>query len=253
MHNAKKTVFDKTWIKIIAIYIVHLLPFFLNYSFLYTNEKLANIFTWIDPAYLVQFLAIGLLGCVCLCRQPLKEFSSNIFNRESMIVLLVNVTFLLFVMLVGKTIGQYDINWIGVLNRSIYCYVFVALAEEWIYRGFIVTQMKKVVKSDLMIVIGSAVLFALAHLPMYFMYTENITFGGGAYRLLMPLLLGLVYAHIYLCNGNLFVLIILHGTYNLIECIAFDSWYYVAYGICWLLMIGYAVWCYKRKKRWKKK
>ncbi len=239
----------KAWIKIIAIYIVHLLPFFLDYSFMYTNEEVANILTWIDPAYLVQFLVIGIIGCVCLCKQPLKEFSSNIFNRESMIVLSVNVIFILFVMLVGKTIGQYDINWIGVLNRSIYCYVFVALVEEWIYRGFIVTQMKKVVKSDLMIVIGSAVLFALSHLPMYFMYTDNITFGGVVYRLLMPLLLGLVYAHIYLCNRNLFVLVILHGTYNLIECIAFDSWYYVAYGIGWLLMIGYAVWCYRRKKR----
>lgn len=239
----------KAWIKIIAIYIVHLLPFFLNYSFLYTNESIANVFTWIDPAYLVQFLVIGLLGCVCLCKQPLKEFSRNIFNHESLIVLLVNVIFISFVMLVGKTIGQYEVNWIGVLNRSIHCYVFIAFTEEWIYRGFIVTQMKKVVKSNMAIVIISAVLFALTHLPMYFMYTANITFGGVAYRLLIPLLLGVAYAYIYLCNENLFVLVVLHGTYNLIECIAFDCWYYVAYGISWLLMIGYAVWCYKRKKR----
>lgn len=247
MHNAKKNMFDKTWIKIIAIYIVQLLPFFLNYSFLYANEKLANIFTRLDPAYSLNFLIIGIIGCVCLCKQSLKEFSSNIFNRESLIVLLVNVIFILFVMLVGKTIGEYEINWVGVLNRCIYCYVFVALTEEWIYRGFIVTQLKKAVKSDLAIVITSAVLFALAHLPAYFMNTDNITFGGIIYRLLIPLLLGLVYAHIYLCNGNLFILIILHGTYNLIECIAFDGWYYVAYGICWLLVIGYAVWCYRKK------
>lgn len=78
------------------------------------------------------------------------------------------------------------------------------------------------------------------------MYTENITLGGVGYRLLIPLLLGLVYAYIYLRKGNLFVLVMLHGTYNLIENIAFDCWYYVAYGICWLLVLGYVGYCYRR-------
>lgn len=240
----------KTWIKISAIYILNLnlLPFVLNYSFLYTNEKTASILEWIDPAYSVQFLVIGLIGCVCLCKQTLREFSKNIFNFESLIILLVNVSFIFFVMFVGKAIGQYEINWIGVLNCSLFCYVFVAFTEEWIYRGFIVTQMKKIFKSDLTIIIISAVLFALSHLPAYFLNTENITLGGAIYRVLIPLLLGLVYACIFLCNGNLLVLVILHGTYNFIENIAFDSWYYVSYGICWLLVIGYVVYCYRRMK-----
>lgn len=243
----------KTWIKILAIYILNLLPSFLNYSFLYTNEKVARIFEWIDPAYLVQFLVIGVIGCICLCKQTLREFSKNVINFESLIVLLINVTFIFFVLLVGKTIGEYEINWVGVLNRSLFCYVFVAFTEEWIYRGFIVTQMKKIVKSNKAIIITSAVLFALAHLPFYFLYVENITVGGVVYRLLIPLLLGLVYAYIYLCNGNLFVLVILHGTYNLIENIAFGSWYYVAYGICWLLIMGYVVYCYRRTNSGNKK
>lgn len=228
-------------VKIITIYLLSLLAFLPDYSFLYRNETPANIFTWIDPAYLAWFLIVGLLGCVCICRQPLKEFSRNIFTRESWIVLLVNVVFVIFIMLVGKAIGQYEINWTGVLNRCIHCYVFVAFMEEWIYRGFIVTQMKKVMKNERAIVIMSAVLFAVSHLPAYFMHTSELTLGGILYRLLIPLLLGLVFAHIYLCNGNLFTVIILHGTYNLIESIAFDSWYYVAYGIAWLLMIGYVV------------
>lgn len=79
------------------------------------------------------------------------------------------------------------------------------------------------------------------------MNTENITFVGLAYRLLIPLLLGMVFAHIYLYNGNMFVLVLLHGSYNLISDIAFDSWYYVSYGICWLLLLGYSVYCYKKK------
>ena len=240
-------VMKKAWIKIMGIYIVGLLSFFLNYSFLYTNEISASIFTWIDPNYLVQFLVLGMVGCVCLCKQPIKEFSSKIFNRESLVVLLCNAVFILFVIIIGKTIGKYEINWIGVLNRSIFCYIFVALTEEWIYRGFIVTQMKKAVNSELKIVFISAVLFSLTHLPSYLMYTENITFGGIVYRLLIPFLLGVVFAHIYLCNGNLLLLILLHGSYNMIENIAFDGWYYVSYGIGWILILGYSVYCYKRK------
>ena len=100
----------KTWMKILGIYILHLLFSFQNYSFLYVNEKVAGIWTWIDPKYLVEFLVVGVIGCVCLCRQRVKEFSSNIFNRESLILLLINVVFILFVIkysLQGTTQGRY--------------------------------------------------------------------------------------------------------------------------------------------------
>ncbi len=239
----------KTWMKILGIYILHFLFFFQNYSFLYKNERVASILAWIDPKYLVEFLVVGLAGCVCLCRQRIKEFSGNIFNLESPILLLINAVFILFVIITGKTIGGYEINWIGVLHSSIFHYVFVGITEEWIYRGFIVTQMKKVVNDERIIVIGSAVLFSLMHLPAYLMYTENITFGGGVYRLLIPLLIGVVYAHIYLCNSNLFVLVLLHGSYNLIDSVAFGSWYYVSYVIYWLFMLAYSIYCYKIKKK----
>lgn len=239
----------KTWMKIFGIFILHCIFSFIDYSFLYTNERSAYIYEWINPTYLVEFIVIGVIGCVLLCKQRLRAFSSSIINSESIIVLLINMVFILFVIIVGKMIGRYEINWIGVLNRSLFCYVFVGISEEWIYRGFIVTQMKKVVKREIIIIIGSAILFSLMHLPSYLIYTEVITFGGVVYRLLIPLLMGLVYAYIYMCNGNLFIIIVLHGSYDLIENIAFDSWYYVAYGICWLLMLGYSVYCYKKKKK----
>ena len=239
----------KTWMKILGIYVLHLLFLFPNYSFLYVNEKIAAVWAWIDPKYLVEFLVVGVVGCVFLCRQRVKEFSSYIFNRESLILLLINVVFILFAIIIGKTIGGYEINWIGVLCSSIFHYVFVGITEEWIYRGFIVTQMRKVVINELTIVIGSAVLFSLMHLPAHLMYTESITFGGVVYRLLLPLLMGLVFAHIYLCNGNLFVLVLLHGSYNLIDSVTFDSWYYVSYVLFWVLMILYSIYCYKIRKR----
>ena len=238
----------KTWVKILGIYVLSLLSCFPNYSFLYVNERIATVWAWIDPAYLVEFLVVGVIGCVCLCRQKVKEFSSSILNCESLILLLINVVFILSVIIIGKIIGGYEINWIGVLCSGIFHYIFVGITEEWIYRGFIVTQMKKVVNNELIIVIGSAVLFSFMHLPPYFMYTANITFGGIAYRLIIPLLMGLVYAHIYLCNGNLFVLVLLHGSYNLIDSVTIDSWYYISYGLFWLLMLVYSICCYRIKK-----
>ena len=122
----------KTWMIILGIYILHLLFSFQNYSFLYVNEKVAGIWAWIDPKYLVEFLVVGVVGCVFLCRQRVNEFSSNIFNRESLILLLIKVVFILFVIIIGKTIGGYEINWIGVLCSSIFYYVFVGITEEWI-------------------------------------------------------------------------------------------------------------------------
>lgn len=63
-------------------------------------------------------------------RLSLKEFSSHIFKWESIVVLLFHMISILLVMLIGKTIGQYEINWLGVLNRSISCYIFVGITEE---------------------------------------------------------------------------------------------------------------------------
>ena len=239
----------KTWMKIWVIYTLSLFSFFPNYSFLYIDERIASFWTWIDPGYLVEFLVVGVIGCVCLCRQKVKEFSGSILNRESLIVLLINLVFILSVTFIGKAIGGYEINWIGVLCSGIFHYIFVGITEEWIYRGFIVTQMKKVVNNEFIVVIGSAALFSLMHLPPYLMYTESVTFGGVVYRLLIPLLMGLVFAHIYLCNRNLFILVLLHGSYNLIDSVTFDSWYYVSYVIYWLFILVYSWLCHRIKKK----
>lgn len=238
----------ETWMKIFGIYALSLLSFFPDYSFLYSNHRIAAVWAWISPEYLAEFLFVGLLGCVCLCRQRVKAFSCNIFNRESLILLLINAAFVFFVMIAGKTIGGYEINWLGVLSNGIYHYLFVGITEEWIYRGFLVTQLKKVVDNEQAVIIGSAVLFSLMHLPTFLMYAESITFGGVVYRLLIPLLLGLVFTHLYLCNGNLFILVLLHGSYNLIDQVTFDSWCYVSYGLFWVLMLVYAGFCYKARK-----
>lgn len=237
----------KTWLKIFFVYAIHLLSFFLDYSFLYQNDVTANILEWIDPAYAVQFFIIGIIGGVFIGRQALNEFSNNIFNVESLAVLVVNIIFILSITQIGAIIGDYEVNWIGVINRSIFCCIFVGVTEEWIYRGFMVTQLKKTLKKKTAIVIISAIMFSVMHLPSFLLHAENITILSLGYRLLIPFLLGSVLSVIYLWKNNLFTLVIIHGVYDLIECVAFDKWYFIAYGIYWLMILGYMFYCYKTR------
>lgn len=237
----------KIWLRIFFVYIIDILSFALEYSFLYQNNVIANILEWIDPAYTVQFFVIGIIGCVFICRQALNEFSDNVFNVESFAVFVVNIIFVLIITQMGSIIGDYEVNWVGVINRSIFCCIFVGITEEWIYRGFMVTQLKKLFTKKTVIVIISAIMFSAMHLPSFLLHTENITILSLGYRLLIPFLLGLVFAVIYLWKNNLFVLIIIHGVYDLIECVAFDGLYFISYGIYWLMILGYLVYCYRTR------
>ncbi len=223
------------------------MAFALDYSFLYQNDVMANILEWIDPAYTLQFFVIGIIGCVFICRQALNEFSNNVFNVESLAVFVVNIIFVLSITQIGAIIGDYEVNWIGVINRSIFCCIFIGVTEEWIYRGFMVTQLKKLLTKKTAIVIISAIMFSVMHLPSFLLHTENITIFSLGYRLLIPFLLGSVFTVIYLWKNNLFVLIIIHGVYDLIEYVAFDRWYFISYGIYWLMILGYMVYCYRTR------
>lgn len=237
----------KVWLKIFFIYIIALLSFGLDYSFLYSNGIIINILDWIDPAYVAQFFIIGIIGCVFICRQPLSEFSDNIFDVESLVIFAVNVIVVFSITQIGALINDYEVNWIGVINRSIYCVIFVGVTEEWIYRGFMVTQLSKALKKKITIVIISAIMFSVMHLPSFLLHTEDITVLSLGYRLLIPFLLGVVFAVIYLWKNNLFVLVMIHGVYDLIECVAFDKWYFVSYGIYWILILGYVCYCYRTR------
>lgn len=237
----------KIWIRIFFVYMLHLLSFMVDYSLLYQNISFNNLWNWINPAYTAQFIMIGIISCVFICKQSPKEFSDNIRNRESLIVFFANIVFVLTVTKIGAIIGNYEINWYGVIYQCVYCLIFVGITEEWIYRGFMVTQLEKVLKKKYAVVIISAIMFSVMHLPSFFLHADNITFESIGYRLLIPLLMGIVFALIFIWKRNLFTLIIIHGVYDLIEQIAFDEWYYMAYAIFWMMIIAYAVYCYKTR------
>ena len=238
----------KIWSRILIVYIVYILFWLTEYPFLYWNTYLCRLWEWIDPAYLLVFFVVGIVCCVWIGKQSFREFSSNIFNRESGIVLMINVVYALLVLEIGSFLGDYEINWAGVVYQSIFCIGCVGLTEEWIFRGFMGTQLRIVLKSTRAVVLASSALFAMMHLPTCFRWVMGpVSLGAVSARLLVPFLMGIVYSLIFIWKKNLFTLIIIHGEYDLIAEIAFDQWYYIAYAIYWAMMIIYVIYCYRTR------
>ncbi|MCC8183036.1 MAG: CPBP family intramembrane metalloprotease [Clostridiales bacterium] len=195
-----------------------------------------------------MFFVVGIICCVWVGRQSIREFSGNIFSRESGIVLTINVVYALLVLEIGSLLGNYEINWAGVVYQSILCLICVGFTEEWIFRGFMVTQLNRVLKSKKAVVLVSSALFAMMHLPTYFRWVIGpVSLGAVSARLLVPFLMGIVYSLIFMWKKNLFTLIVIHGVYDLIAEIAFDQWYYIAYAIYWVMMIIYVIYCYRTR------
>lgn len=168
-------------------------------------------------SYFEEFIFIGIIGCVFIGRQKFKEFSRWIFTRQNGIILLIHVLFCIVIVVAGSYIGHYSVAWIALMTSAVDAVLFNGFVEEWVFRGYFVNQFSKMVVNERKIVLVTAVLFSLMHLPNYYLATEVITFGGIIYRLLIPFLMGIALAIIFLKTRNLFVCSLIHGVYNLIS------------------------------------
>lgn len=196
-------------------------------------------------SYLEDFAIIGIVGCVFLGRQKLKEFSSQIFTKQNGFILLINILFCIGIVLADAYIGHYEVVWMGLIKCAIDAILFNGFVEEWVFRGYFVNQFSKIIASKRKIVLITAVLFSFMHLPNYCLVTEEITIGGIIYRLLIPFLMGIALAIIFLKTRNLFVCSLTHGIYNLISYVTDGWWMYVCYGIYWIMIVLYILYCYK--------
>ncbi|MCD8365717.1 MAG: CPBP family intramembrane metalloprotease [Clostridiales bacterium] len=211
------------WLRIFIVCFVYIMTGMTDYPFLYRNAYLCRLWEWVDPVYLFDFVIVGIACCVGIGRQRIREFSNHIFTRESAVVLIINIAFAFSVLKIGALIGNYEINRAGVVYQCILFLGCVGFTEEWIFRGFMVTQLKKVLKSRYAVVLVSSALFALMHLPPFFRWASDpVSLGDVGYRLLIPFLLGVVFSLTFMWKKNLFSLIVIHGVYDLIEQIAFD-------------------------------
>lgn len=196
-------------------------------------------------SYLEDFVIIGIVGCVFIGGQKFKEFSSRIFTKQNGVILLINTLFCIAIVLVDSYIGHYVVVWMGLINCAIEAVLFNGFVEEWVFRGYFVNQFSKMIVMERKIVLITAILFSLMHLPNYCLATEEITIGGIIYRLLIPFLMGIALAIIFLKTKNLFVCSLTHGVYNLISYVTGGWWMYVCYGIYWIMIVLYILYCYK--------
>lgn len=101
------------------------------------------------------------------------------------------------------------IAWVGLLVN-----ISVAIGEETIFRGYLLTGMKTVwgkwIGLALMMVI-----FGLFHLPAYF--EGGMRAGTLTLAILLASLFGLMFGLIYLRTGSLWLPVILHFTWNFVE------------------------------------
>lgn len=214
---------------------------------IYYIPYVGNYLTGTECAYLEQFMIIGLLGCVLVGRQKIKEFSCNVLTKHNAMLLLVNAAFSFIIVVIDSHIFNYPVLWAGVLGCGVETIVFNGFVEEWVFRGYFVNQFQKLIPKEKWVVGITAVLFSLMHLPNYCLNTEVITAGGIVYRLLIPLLLGIVLAVIFIRTRNLFGCLLIHGVYNLISYITSGWWMYVCYVIYWIMIVGYIL-LFCRKK-----
>lgn len=196
-------------------------------------------------SYFEDFIIIGIIGCVFIGRQKFKEFSNWIFTKQNGIILMIHVLFCIAIVAADSYIGHYSADWIALMNCAVDAVLFNGFVEEWVFRGYFVNQFSKMVVNERKIVLVTAVFFSLMHLPNYCLATEVITFGGIIYRLLIPFLMGIALAIIFLKAKNLFVCSLIHGVYNLISYITNGWWMYACYGIYWIMIILYIGYCCK--------
>lgn len=87
----------------------------------------------------------------------------------------------------------------------LYCIIAVGLVEEFVFRGFIYTKIKRIGQKDMIAIIGSSVLFGLFHI-----------IGGNVIQMVITACLGLFFCFckIKIKNCSVLSLIIAHGIYD---------------------------------------
>lgn len=125
------------------------------------------------------------------------------------------------------------------------------MVEELIFRGYIFIELLKL-KTDkfklIYVVLLSAFMFSIIHLPAYFLYNSNYDFFSIFWRLLFPFMIGILYAYLLYMNKDIISLIFIHATSNMI------SNYTGTIGLVWVILfwiglIGYTYYSYVVYKR----
>lgn len=175
-----------------------------------------------ENAFDLAFMGILTIVVFIMLLNRFKYVKDTHFRFNSMTKMVIIVT--LAIGVVGMVIEV-------VLNHSthsIHAYIgeylkqllFVALVEELIFRGYVFFSLLKLKSPKFKlvhVVLLSAFLFSIIHIPGYILYSDHYTVLSVFGRLLFPFVIGVLYASLFYINKDIISLVFIHATSNMIS------------------------------------
>jgi membrane protease YdiL (CAAX protease family) len=201
-------------------YVFILNKYYAEYYGLYTTDTSLRISQNIFAIIYTLLIAVYLL----IRKQPLSSIGLSRKNLKNsfLVGLYYSVLFTVAFLILHLIKDDFRIVTDGeiILKKSLYFVFFVALFEEFVFRGFINSRLRGLVKNKYLAMIVASVLFSLLHMPFNSMYFAG-SFGHylkmqGAYHLILCFL-HLFFTYLFNRYQNLAASTVFHFVYNFIQ------------------------------------
>ncbi len=141
------------------------------------------------------------------------------------------------------------------VTHVIISFISIAFLQEVIYRGCLLNAFLKLTKGNVWIsIIGATLLFVVIHVPYTMKESgfESLFLGNTSEIIFISTGIGLYLGLLYLWTNNIWICVIIHGTYNAIDLVgsglllpAFKGFYV----FCALIYLVYVAVCYMRSSQ----
>ncbi len=178
-----------------------------------------------------------------------KEVHFN-FSKTTKVILLATLSLAILGMIAEVTLNGSNHSIHAYIGEFIKQLLWVGLVEELIFRGFIFISLLKLKTSKfkvIHIVLLSACMFSIIHLPAFFLYNDSYHVLSILWRLLFPFAIGVLYAYLLYLNKDIISLIFIHAISNMISNFSGISGLLLVL-IFWVGLIAYTVHSYKTFK-----
>lgn len=176
------------------------------------------VFTETNVLYLLHILISVFLvnGFIFKIRGSGNKIDSS--KKLDIFILIINIAFITFMILsVNKIFKLYFVEIISTLFTQ---FILVSICEEYVFRVAVskILNRNKIDKWKKILISG--IFFALMHLLAQFHILEQINHWAILKLILVPLILGGALAMLYEFTGDILLLVMIHGTYNVLACLS---------------------------------
>jgi membrane protease YdiL (CAAX protease family) len=188
-----------------------------------------------ENAFDMAFMGILTIGLFILLINRFKYTKEAHFRITNITKIVVLSTVLIAIL--GMVVQVFFVGTTHPIHAYLGEYIkqllWVGMVEELIFRGYIFIELLKL-KTDkfklIYVVLLSALMFSIIHLPAYFLYNSHYDFLSIIWRLLFPFMIGVLYAYLLYMNKDIISLIFIHATSNMI------SYFTGTIGLVWVIL-----------------